>query len=59
TRRRQWGPRTSRCQLCILHSCSLLAESNRPSWFTDLAKLHVSTGFCGTVSFFSADSAYK
>ncbi|KFM10993.1 hypothetical protein AS28_13302, partial [Pygoscelis adeliae] len=56
---RQRGLRTSGCQLCILHSCSLSAESNLRSWFRDLAKVHVNTGFCGTMSFLSANSAYK
>ncbi|KFW91705.1 hypothetical protein N336_01543, partial [Phalacrocorax carbo] len=51
--------RTSGCQLCILHSCSLSAGSNLWSWFRDLAKVHVNTGFCGTMSFLSANSAYK
>lgn len=32
------------------------AESNLQSWFRDLGK--VNTGFCGTVSFLSANSAY-
>ncbi|KFR02342.1 hypothetical protein Y956_14416, partial [Nipponia nippon] len=59
TGRRQQGLRTSGCQLCILHSCSLSAESNLRSWFRDLAKVHVNTRFCGTVSILSANSAYK
>ncbi|KFV59605.1 hypothetical protein N341_07160, partial [Tyto alba] len=45
------------CQLCILHSCSLSAESNLWSWFKNLAKMHVNTGFCGTMSFLSVNSA--
>ncbi|KFV62332.1 hypothetical protein N307_11746, partial [Dryobates pubescens] len=49
TGRRQQGPRTWSCWLCILHSCSLSAESNLPSWFRDLAKVQVNTGFCGTM----------
>ncbi|KFV47260.1 hypothetical protein N328_11468, partial [Gavia stellata] len=48
------GLRTLGCQLCILHSCSVSAESNPQSWFRDLAKVH-----CGTMSFFTAHSAYK
>ncbi|KGL92101.1 hypothetical protein N301_08149, partial [Charadrius vociferus] len=59
TGRRQRGLRTLGCQLCILHSCSLSAGSNLPSWFRDLAKVHVNTGFCGAMSFLSANSAYK
>ncbi|KFW82434.1 hypothetical protein N305_08520, partial [Manacus vitellinus] len=47
------------CQLCILHSCSHSGESNLLSWFRDLGKIHVNTGFCGTMSFLSANSAYK
>ncbi|KFQ79306.1 hypothetical protein N335_08429, partial [Phaethon lepturus] len=51
--------KTSGCQLCILHSCLLSAEPNLRSWFRDLAKVRVNTGFCGTLWFLSANSAYN
>ncbi|KFO88309.1 hypothetical protein N320_02499, partial [Buceros rhinoceros silvestris] len=56
TGRRQRGLRPLGCQLCIPHSCSLSAEPNLPSWFRDLAKMHVNTRFCGAMSPLSANS---
>ena len=59
TGRRQRMMRALTCQLCILHSCPLSAESNLWSWFRGLAKEHVNTWFCGTVPFLTPNSAYE